>query len=79
MLFEPLEAVTYQLVHALPAGLVSVAVIEGKSLLRCVAANPLADIDLIINNLDVASRETSWKSRKTATAVSGKNQSSAPE
>ena len=54
VLFESLEAGAQQLLRALPAGLASIAIIGGKPFLRCVAANPVADIGLIIDNLDAA-------------------------
>jgi len=58
VLFELLETHPEQLLSALPAGLAALAAIEGKTFLRCVAANPLADVDLIIDNLDLAAHAT---------------------
>jgi len=42
--------------EGLPLGLASLAIIDGEAWLRCVCANPNADMDKIIENLDALAR-----------------------
>jgi glutamate/tyrosine decarboxylase-like PLP-dependent enzyme len=54
--FRPRKSDTDEIHARLPAGMFSICVIEGERWLRSVAANPLADIDLIVSTITEAVR-----------------------
>ena len=54
--FRPRELDTDEIHARLPSGMFSICVIEGERWLRSVAANPLADIDLITSTITEAVR-----------------------
>ena len=47
--FRPTNISTEQLYQRLPAGMLSTCIVEGEHWLRSVAANPMADMDKIID------------------------------
>jgi len=49
--FRPLYSSTAALVQALPQGMLSTCVLDGQTWARSVAANPLADMDLVVGKL----------------------------
>ena len=57
VVFRPLNQDTQMFYEELPSGMFSTCVIREKKWLRAVAANPLADIDLIMENVSNALRQ----------------------
>jgi L-2,4-diaminobutyrate decarboxylase len=55
--FRPLRVPTAAFVQALPPGMVSTCVLDGQTWVRSVAANPLADMDLVTASILAASRD----------------------
>jgi L-2,4-diaminobutyrate decarboxylase len=53
--FRPRHITTTELLTALPAGMLSSCVIDGETWARSVAANPLADVDLVAASIIAAS------------------------
>lgn len=51
VVFRPVSVGTLDMLRRLPANLASTTVIQGETWLRCVAANPQADINVIISNV----------------------------
>ena len=49
--FRPLNCSTEDFHQCLPEGMLSTCILQNKNWLRSVAANPLADIDEIISNI----------------------------
>ena len=49
--FRPVTCSTEDFHQRLPEGMLSTCILQNKSWLRSVAANPLADIDQIISNI----------------------------
>ena len=49
--FRPINCTTEEFISRLPVGMLSTCIVDGKSWLRSVAANPLADIDSIFSTI----------------------------
>ena len=49
--FRPINCTTEEFISRLPVGMLSTCIIDGKSWLRSVAANPLADVDSIFSTI----------------------------
>jgi hypothetical protein len=56
--FRPVRSSTAALVQALPPGTLSTCVLDGQTWARSVAANPLVNMDLVVEIILAASRET---------------------
>ena len=55
--FRPIYSSTAELVKALPPGMLSTCVLDGQTWARSVAANPSADMDLVVKRILAASGE----------------------
>ena len=55
--FRPVRSSTAALVQALPPGMLSTCVLDGQTWARSVAANPSADMALVVESILAASRE----------------------
>jgi glutamate/tyrosine decarboxylase-like PLP-dependent enzyme len=54
--FRPVDSTTAAFVRAAPAGMLSTCVLNGETWARSVAANPLVDVNLVVQNILAASR-----------------------
>lgn len=55
--FRPVGSTAAAFVRALPAGMLSTCVLDGETWARSVAANPLVDMDLVVESILAASSE----------------------